>query len=115
MEKDIVCIVCPRGCSIKAIIDGENVTVSGNMCKRGEGYAKDECINPVRVITALVRVANRTDTMVSVKTDKGIPKDKIKEVMEYIGSLKVNAPVYAGDVIGNEIYKAKIIATKNIL
>lgn len=114
MEKDLICIVCPRGCALKAKTEGDNVYVSGNMCKRGEQYAKDECINPVRVITSIVRIENRIDTMVSVKTDKAVPKDKITEVMEYIRTLKINAPISAGEIIAKEIYGANIITTKNI-
>jgi CxxC motif-containing protein len=68
----------------------------------------------MRTVTAVVRVENRTDTMVSVKTEAPIPKDKIFDVMEIINKTKVIAPVKIGDVILSDIFGTKIIATKSV-
>ena len=39
MEKrELTCIVCPVGCRITAEIDGGELRISGNSCKRGEVY-----------------------------------------------------------------------------
>lgn len=113
MKKDLVCIICPRGCRLSVDI-GDDITVSGNACKRGEQYAVAECTNPMRTVTSVVRVENRTDTMVSVKTENPIPKDKIFEVMSVIRKTSVNAPIGIGDVICDNIFGTKIIATKEI-
>ncbi len=115
MEKNIICIICPRGCQLKAKIVSDIITVEGNACKRGENYAIAECTNPLRTVTSIVRVANRTDTMVSVKTLGAVPKDKIEEIMEIIRNTQVEAPVKIGDVIISDIYSTDIIATKNIM
>ena len=55
-ERNLTCIGCPLGCALKVTIDGENVTVTGNTCKRGADYgAKEvimdvmECINQITV------------------------------------------------------------------
>ena len=114
MKKDLICIICPRGCSLSADIDSGKISVSGNACPKGEQYAIDECTNPTRTVTAVVRVDNRTDTMVSVKTENPIPKDKIFEVMEIINKTTISAPIKIGDVIYENIFDAKIVATKNI-
>lgn len=114
MEKKMICIICPRGCELTASIDGDDITVSGNVCKRGEAYAKAECTNPLRTLTSIVRVNNRTDTMVSVKSNAGVPKAKMAEIMEIIRKTAVNAPVKEGDVILENIYGADIIASKTI-
>ena len=34
-ERNLTCIGCPLGCALKVTINGENVTVTGNTCKRG--------------------------------------------------------------------------------
>lgn len=115
MEKNIICIICPRGCQLKAKIEGDEITVDGNACKRGENYAIAECTNPLRTVTSIVRIANRTDTMVSVKTVGAVPKDKIGDVMNIIRSTQVEAPVKIGDVIAENVYGTNIIATKTIL
>lgn len=114
MKKNLVCIICPRGCSLCVEGKKDNLKVSGNACKRGEKYAIDECSNPVRTVTAVVRVENRIDTMVSVKTEYPIPKDKIFDVMEIINSITVLAPINIGDIIVEDILGTKIVATKNI-
>lgn len=114
MEKDLVCIICPRGCSLRVSGEGDSLSVSGNSCKRGEIYAKEECTNPVRTLTSIVRVANRKNTMVSVKTSMPIPKDKLFEAMKIIRGLTVYAPVNAGDVILDNMYSAQLVATKSI-
>lgn len=93
---------------------GENCLVTGNGCKRGVDYAIAECTNPTRTVTATVRVANREDTMVSVKTAAPVPKGEMFAVMRKLRTMTVSAPIAIGDVILNDIYGTQIIATKNI-
>lgn len=114
MERKLTCIICPRGCSLTVTGETDSLTVTGHACPRGETYAINECTNPVRTITSIVRVENREDTMVSVKTAKPVPKDKIFEIMGMIRSTAVAAPVKIGDVIIDNIYGTQVIATKNI-
>lgn len=114
MIKNITCIICPRGCALTVDINENDVKVSGNACPKGERYGIDECTNPIRTVTSTVRVENRTDTMVSVKTETPITKDKIFDVMQAIRNTTVNAPVRIGDVIIDDICGSKIIATKNV-
>ena len=56
-KRELTCIVCPRGCSLVVELDdnGAVMSVSGNICKRGNAYANDECTNPMRVVTSTVR------------------------------------------------------------
>lgn len=114
MTRDMTCIICPRGCALKVEINGDNITVTGNSCPKGEQYAIDECTNPTRTVTSSVRVENREDTMVSVKTASPIPKDKIFEVMCLIRAKSVCAPVGIGDIIIKDVFGTDIVATKNI-
>ena len=114
MKKELICIICPRGCTLTVDTDSTPVSVSGNACKRGEQYGRDEILNPTRTVTSIVRVSNREDTMVSVKTDRAVPKDKIFEVMAAIRESAVCAPVRIGDVIIADLFGANIIATKDI-
>ena len=111
--KELTCIVCPRGCRLT--IDDE-LNVTGNFCPRGAQYAKDELTNPKRMITSFVRVKNRKDTVVSVKTSVVIPKGMIFEVMEEINKVGVDAPTHIGDVAIKNVLGtgADIIITKNI-
>ena len=57
--KNLTCINCPVGCSLKVEMDGSHVTrVSGNTCRRGEVYARKEVTNPTRIVTTTVKVVN---------------------------------------------------------
>ena len=114
MDRDLICIICPRGCALHVSdADGE-LTVTGNACNKGKQYAIDECTHPMRTVTSIVRVANREDTMISVKTAAPVPKENIFDVMEKIRDAKVDAPVNAGDVILSDIFGTDIVATKSI-
>lgn len=114
MIRNITCIICPRGCAMTAEITDQGVNVTGHTCDRGKEYAVAECTNPVRTVTATVRVANRSDTMVSVKTAAPVPKDRMTDVMTALRRITVHAPISIGDVILPDIFGSEIIATKQI-
>lgn len=114
MERNIICILCPRGCSMTAKEASGSLTVTGNTCPKGAEYAINECTNPVRTVTSIVRINNRKDTMVSVKTEQPVPKGKMMDVMSRLRSISVSAPVKIGDVILPNVFGTKVIATKNI-
>ncbi len=114
MERNLTCIICPRGCSLNVTVDGESVNVVGNACPRGRHYGEEEVISPKRTVTSVVRVNDRPDTMVSVKTEKPIAKPDIFKVMDEIRKASVTAPVKVGDVILKDVFGSDIIATKDI-
>ena len=111
--KELTCIVCPRGCRLT--ID-DNLNVTGNFCPRGAEYAKNELTNPKRMITSFMRVKNRENCVVSVKTSTAIPKGMIFQVMEEINHVGVDAPTHIGDIAINNVLDtgADIVITKNI-
>ena len=112
MKRDMICIICPRGCSLCADISGDNIIVTGNVCPKGQEYAVNECVNPVRTVTATVRISNRDNTMVSVKTATPVSKSRMMEVMQYLRSIQIEAPVAIGDVIAHNICGSDIVITK---
>lgn len=109
-KKELTCIICPRGCQLTVDI-GDELMVSGNICPRGKIYAINECTNPQRTVTSTVRTSD--GGVVAVKTDTTIPKDKMMECMEIINSVLVELPVRIGDVIVDDVFGAKIVATQN--
>ena len=114
MTKNLTCIICPRGCALTAEIAGEQVTVSGFACRRGEEYAVNECLHPMRTVTATIRVANRPDTMAAVKTRETVAKADMMAVMERLRSLQVTAPIRIGDVLVQGVCGTDIVATKDV-
>lgn len=115
--RNLTCIGCPMGCSLRAELkDGEAINVTGNICKRGEAYARKEVTHPTRIVTSTVRVIGGNIAMVSVKTEHDIPKEKIMEIMQCMKNIRVKAPVAVGDVILENAADTgvNIIATKDI-
>lgn len=104
-EKTITCITCPIGCDIVVRGEGETIaSMAGNQCKRGEEYARNEFIHPVRILTTTIRVEGATSTpLVSVRSDKPVPKELLLRCMEEIKAATVNAPVSRYDVIISDI------------
>lgn len=96
--KELVCIVCPRGCHLQ--VDEENgFTVTGNGCPRGAEYGKNELRAPTRVLTTTVRVTGGVHRRLPVKTSKPIPKGLLFKAMEAANAVCVEAPVRPGQVI----------------
>ena len=114
MKREMTCIICPRGCSLVAEIDESGIRITGNACVRGKDYAISECVNPVRTVTATVRVSNRQDTMACVKTNAPVPKDKMMDVTALLRSTQVLAPVAIGDVVLEDVFGTQIVVTKAV-
>jgi len=117
MKKDIICIVCPKGCTIHVDYDETGIkSMEGYSCKRGIDYATAEILSPTRVITSSVKIKNAKYTVCPVKTSCPVSKDKIQEVMKNICCVQVQAPVKQGDVIIKDVCGtgADIVATQTL-
>lgn len=115
MKRNLTCIICPKGCSINVETEnGEVKTIEGNTCKRGYDYAYSEVTNPVRTITSTIKLEN--GKIISVKTDKPIPKELIFKCMEEINKTTAKLPVKIGDILIENILNtgSNIVATKYI-
>ena len=117
MEKrELTCIGCPLGCQLTVHINGDDITVEGNTCKRGASYAEKEVTAPTRIVTSSVQILGGEIARVSVKTAGDIPKEKIFDIMAEIRTVSVKAPVKIGDVMIHDCAGTgvDIIATKNV-
>ena len=77
----MICIMCPMGCELTVTKNGNNISVTGNNCIRGERYAVDELNCPKRVVTSLIKVGKG---VLPVKTSAPVPKNKVNEVINEI-------------------------------
>lgn len=105
MKREMVCVACPLGCALSVELDDEGnvLSVTGNTCKRGEKYAKDECTNPVRMLTTTIKINGAALPVVPVKTSAPIPKGMMFECMKVINEKAVDAPVKMGEVLISNI------------
>lgn len=92
-----ICIRCPLGCPLTAEMTDEGLKISGNSCKRGEKYGKEEFTSPKREITTLIKLEN--GSIASVKTSDCVPKERIFDVIKAIGMISPEADVKVGDTV----------------
>lgn len=100
MTKEIICTVCPTGCTIH--VEGENrkiKQIEDFSCPRGKVYAENEFISPVRILTSTAKVKDAKTPLVAVRSKTPVPKDKLFDCMEEIRKLNLDAPVNRGDVL----------------
>ena len=111
--RELVCIVCPRGCHMRA---DDDLNVTGNFCPRGEAYAKAELTHPTRVVTSTVRLTGGLYRRCPVKTSAPVPKELIPELMALLASVEAAAPVAVGDVIVRDVLHtgADLVCTRQI-
>ena len=113
-KKELICIICPRGCRLQAEQTPEKLVISGNFCPRGEEYARQELTNPVRVLTALMRV-DGVEKPVSVKTDRPVPKALLFDCAKKIYQTRPQAPVRCGDILLRDVCGTgcNVVATRD--
>lgn len=113
MNRELTCIICPRGCSLKVCLDenGKFSSVEGNLCRRGEKYAFDECNSPMRTLTTTILCSD--GSVLPVRSQTSIPKEKLFHAMERVNSTVASLPVSVGDVLIEDFYGTKLIATAN--
>ena len=117
MNRNMTCILCPNGCEMNlAYEEKELISVSGNRCPKGAGYAEQEIKNPMRSIASSVLVEGGDLPLCSVRLSAPIPRERIPEVMTEIRKLHAFAPVHIGDVLLPHVLglDSDVIATRNI-
>ena len=97
--KTLICTACPMGCSLQAKKSGNEVIVTGARCKRGRQYAQDEMINPKRMVTTTLIIRNGEIRRLPVRTVKPFPISRIHELIEYLSTVEVEAPIQCGQII----------------
>jgi CxxC motif-containing protein len=105
------------GCYLTVNYEGTKIgAISGNRCKVGLKYARKELSNPERTLTTTVKVRNGQLPLVSVRTNKPIPKSCLFEAMALLSKVEVEAPIKIGEPIVESIFGTgiNIVATKNV-
>ena len=111
--KHFTCIVCPKGCHIQV---DENGNISGYTCLRGLNYVKQELVDPRRCLTSTFKVNGSKCSVCPCKSSENLPKDIIKDVIEDIDKITVDAPIKMHQVIIENVrgLGVDIIATREI-
>lgn len=117
VTKQLTCVQCPLGCALEVCLDeaGAVVHVTGQSCRRGERFARQEAVSPVRVLTLTVPVPGVLEPL-SVKTTAPISRDLIPAAAEAIRRLSPQLPIAAGTVLATNICDsgADVVATRGL-
>ena len=98
-----------------ATVNGVVTAVTGNTCKRGDSYARKECVAPARTVTGTVRCIGGLAPVVSVRTEGEVPKEKVFDVAHALNTALAHLPIAAGDVVIPDVCGTgiNVIATKS--
>lgn len=99
MERELICLSCPNGCHLTVTQDGNDLSVEGAQCDRGEDYAREEIFDPKRIVTAVVRTNSDAIPYISIKTDKPMPKPMINGLLRELYQQQIALPVKMGDIL----------------
>ncbi|MEA4946910.1 MAG: DUF1667 domain-containing protein [Oscillospiraceae bacterium] len=97
---ELTCIVCPRGCAIRAekAPDG-TLTITGNTCRRGYDFAASELTAPRRTLCTTVRTVFPDCPVAPVRVSADIPKARIFDVMRAVNAVTLADRLGRGDIV----------------
>ncbi|MDD4569529.1 MAG: DUF1667 domain-containing protein [Tepidanaerobacteraceae bacterium] len=113
-SKQVTCIICPKGCQINVKMNGnEIVSIENYDCKRGLEYAKNEVLDPRRILTTTLKLSS--GRVLPVRTKDPIPKKYLKKAMFELKDVVITPPIKVGDVVAKDVVGTGIdvIATGN--
>jgi CxxC motif-containing protein len=94
----------------------EVLEIKGFRCPKGRDYAEREIVDPRRTLMTVIKVRNGHLPVVSVKTSKPIPKNRLFDAVKAVSKIEVEAPVKIGDIIIDDLLGTgvSVIATNNV-
>ena len=103
-KHEYLCINCPIGCTLELTEeDGEILEIAGAECTVGKKYAEEEFRNPRRRVSTTVKVSGGVLPLLPVVSESPIPKKMIRDAVEVLADVVVDAPVADGQVIYPDI------------
>jgi CxxC motif-containing protein len=114
VQEKVICVTCPKGCTLTVTREGQTIVKVDNGCKRGHEYARQELTDPRRMVATSVRIKNSLHPLLPVYTSAPFPKPRIPELLAILREVEINAPVSLDQTIltnvletGIDIYASK--------
>ncbi len=108
--KKYTCITCPKGCTLET----DGTQVAGARCEKGQAFARQEWIDPRRVITTTMRVETDQGThIVPVRTAASVPLAQRSAIMQKIKALRLREvpPLGSRIIVSEDPEPLEIIVT----
>mgnify|MGYP001768313647 CR=1 FL=1 len=99
VNEKVICVTCPKGCTLLVARDGQTVVEVKNGCKRGHEYARQELVDPRRMVASLVRIKGAIHPLMPVYTSAPFPKPRIAELLAILREMEIQAPISLDQVI----------------
>ncbi len=95
----ILCITCPKGCTLEVTREGHTVVEIKPGCKRGHEYANRELVDPRRMVASTVQVRQGIHPLLPVYTSAPFPKGQISALLAELRQVELSAPITMGAVV----------------
>lgn len=103
-RREFICITCPVGCTLQAIVEGEElIEVEGGRCGRGVDFVREELTDPRRTLTTTVQVEGGTLPLVPVRSEAPLPKERLLDVARVLREVVLSAPVAQHEVVLEDV------------
>ncbi len=102
MDK-VICITCPKGCTLDVTREGETIVSINGGCKRGHEYVRSEVTDPRRMVATTVRIRGGTHPLLPVYTSAAFPKPRIPELLAEIRKAEIEAPIRMDEVVIRDV------------
>ncbi len=116
-KRHIICVTCPVGCEVDVEVkDGEVVSMTGNRCKKGQEFVRQEIREPMRTLTTTVAIRGARWAMLPVRTDRAIPRRLFSTALKELGEVEMQAPVGISRIIADNVAgtDASVLATRSM-
>ena len=99
IEEKLICVTCPKGCTLMVTREGKTVLQVENGCKRGRDYAQQELTDPRRMVASSVRIHGGRHPLLPVYISAPFPKPRIPELLRVLRGITVTAPVKVDEIV----------------
>ena len=108
IEEKVICVTCPKGCTLAVTRDGQTVLKVENGCKRGHEYSRQELVDPRRMVASSVRIRGALHPLLPVYTSAPFPKPRIPELLTLLRNIELQAPVNLDQVLLENVLGTEI-------
>ena len=99
VSEKVICITCPKGCTLEVTREGDTIVKIHPGCKRGHEYVKAELTDPRRMVATTVRIEGGVHPLLPVFTALPFPKPRIPDLLAALRQVRLEAPVQMGQVV----------------
>lgn len=118
-EGSVTCTLCPKGCQIMARTEGAELVITGNGCPRGEAFARQEMVDPQRILTTTMKVED-APILIPVRSDRPVPLSEMRGLAAELSRVAIPREkaeqIRCGDVVAEGLgrNRVSIIAERSV-